>query len=239
MMHRFVESIIRKIKNPQFVLDRSIPMSYLLRMLLENAVMVMWGLLSLRRSKVLLVHPSTRIRSKSRICFNGTARIDRNCYIDALSKDGIVFGCNVSIGKNTVIECSGTMSDLGKGLVVGDNVGMGTHGFWGCAGGIKVGNECIFGNYVSFHSENHNFQDPYTPIRLQGISRKGISIGNDCWIGAKATFLDGAKVGNGCVIAANAVVRGEFPDNVVIAGVPAKIIKYRQCDEKDSSLPSV
>ena len=77
------------------------------------------------------------------------------------------------------------------------------------------------------HSENHNFEDINKPIRLQGVNHKGIKIGNNCWIGAKATILDGAEIGDGCVIAAGAVVRGKFPNNVVIAGVPAKIVKRR------------
>ena len=64
-------------------------------------------------------------------------------------------------------------------------------------------------------------------IKDQGVSRKGISVGNNCWIGAGAVFLDGAKIGNGCVVAANAVVRGTFGDNCVIGGVPAKVLKQR------------
>ena len=65
------------------------------------------------------------------------------------------------------------------------------------------------------------------PIRLQGVSHKGITIGRNCWIGAKATFLDGAEIGDGCIVAAGAVVRGTFPENVVIGGVPARILKTR------------
>ena len=56
---------------------------------------------------------------------------------------------------------------------------------------------------------------------------KPITIGNNCWIGAKVTILDGTKIGNGCIVAAGAVVKGIFPDNVIIGGVPAKILKYR------------
>lgn len=66
------------------------------------------------------------------------------------------------------------------------------------------------------------------PIRQQGVYGKGIKIGKNCWIGAKATFLDGTVIGNGCVVAAGAVVKGNFPDNSIIGGVPAKIIKMRE-----------
>lgn len=153
--------------------------------------------------------------------------IDRGCYIDALSLKGISFGNNVSIGKYTTIECTGTLKSLGKGLKVGSRVGLGTHGFFGCAGGIEIGDDTIFGNYVSLHSENHNFQDRYIPIRLQGVKRKGIIIGKDCWIGAKVTILDGTVIGDGCIVAAGAVVRGYIPPYSIIGGIPAKVIKSR------------
>lgn len=56
---------------------------------------------------------------------------------------------------------------------------------------------------------------------------KGIKIGNNCWIGAGAVFLDGAELGSGCVVGANAVITKKFPSDVVIAGIPAKVISYR------------
>jgi acetyltransferase-like isoleucine patch superfamily enzyme len=81
------------------------------------------------------------------------------------------------------------------------------------------------GSYVSFHSENHNFSDTTKLIREQGVTSKGIKIGNNVWVGAKVSFLDGSTVGNHCVVAAGAVVNGAFPDYSVIGGVPAKILK--------------
>ena len=64
--------------------------------------------------------------------------------------------------------------------------------------------------------------------RPEYIPRKGqIIIGNDCWIGRGATILGGVTIGDGCVIAAGSVVTKSFPDNVIIGGVPAKIIKDR------------
>ena len=67
------------------------------------------------------------------------------------------------------------------------------------------------------------FINPDTTIKCSRKNR----IGNNCWIGAKVTILDGTKIGNGCFVAAGAVVYGEYPDNVIIGGVPAKILKSR------------
>lgn len=219
--------LISRIKGENFVLDEKIPLNYLLGLVSGRAFMLFYGIFKLRRLGRIFIHRTSRIICPSKIITIGNLTIDRGCYIDALSIEGIKFGNNVSIGKNTVIECTGTLKLLGKGLSVGNNVGLGTHGFFGCAGGIIIGDDTIFGNYVSLHSENHNFVEHDVPIRLQGVNRKGIRIGCNCWIGAKVTILDGAEIGNGCIVAAGAVVRGKFPPNSIIGGVPAKIIKSR------------
>ncbi|MCO4254741.1 DapH/DapD/GlmU-related protein [Pseudarthrobacter cellobiosi] len=65
-----------------------------------------------------------------------------------------------------------------------------------------------------------------TSERRAGAGRsEDITIGDGTWVGARATFLAGAIVGAGCMVAAGSLVRGEFPDNVLIAGTPATIIR--------------
>jgi acetyltransferase-like isoleucine patch superfamily enzyme len=125
------------------------------------------------------------------------------------------------------LAVSTSLNDPGEGISLGDRVGIGEFAYLGGGGGLTIGADCIVGQYFSCHPENHNYSDPETLIRLQGVSRKGIQIGNGCWIGSKVTILDGAKVGNHCVIAAGAVVAGVFPDHSVIGGVPARILKSR------------
>ena len=227
MILKVFNLFVSKIKGESFAFDNNIFVGYLVCFLLAKLQSCFWGMLKMGSMRKVFVHRTSKIRSTRKIKFGKNLNVDRNCYIDALSTDGIRFGHNVSIGKNTTIECSGTLKWLGKGLVVGDNVGLGTHGFFGCAGGVEIGDNTIFGNYVSIHSENHNYSDVNTPIRLQGVNRKGIKIGKDCWIGAKATILDGTVLGDGCIVAAGAVVRGVIPPFSIIGGVPAKVIKSR------------
>ena len=78
------------------------------------------------------------------------------------------------------------------------------------------------------HSENHNFSDSEILIKDQGVNRKGIIIGNNCWIGSKATILDGVVIEDGVIIAAGAVVKeGVYNSNGIYGGVPAKFLKMR------------
>lgn len=227
MIRRLINHTVSLMKGERFELDPQIPLGYLLSFFLNKGWMCICGMWKLRTMKRVFVHYSSTIKCRSRIFSMQNLSIDRGCYIDALSSEGISFGNNVSIGKYTTIECTGTLKSLGKGLNVGSRVGLGTHGFFGCAGGIEIGDDTIFGNYVSLHSENHNFQDRNIPIRLQGVKRKGIIIGKDCWIGAKVTILDGTVIGDGCIVAAGAVVRGYIPPYSIIGGIPAKVIKSR------------
>lgn len=85
----------------------------------------------------------------------------------------------------------------------------------------------MIGPRVSFFAENHNFSKVVTNIKQQGVSNVGIKVEDNCWIGSGSIILDGVHLKSGCVVAAGAVVTKSFPANVVIAGVPAKILKSR------------
>ena len=227
-MFNLFNSFITKIKGEEFRIDSKVPYSYMVSLLISNILRLVKGYTIFRKSSRAFISYQSRIICRKMISFGDNLRIDRGVFIDALSINGISFGKNVSIGKYTTIECSGTIQNIGVGLIVGNNVGMGTHGYWGCAGGIKVGDDTIFGNYVSLHSENHFYKSTTMPIRLQGVEREGISIGRNCWIGAKVTILDGVIIEDGCIIAAGSVlVRVVYKKNSIYGGIPAKFLKER------------
>jgi len=221
--------IVKKLIGRDFLIDENIPFWYMLKYMLSRFISLLYGMMLFHSFKTVFVHPSAVIKCRGKISFGRNLNIERGCYIDALSKKGLLLGDNVSFGYHTCLRVSGTLRVIGNGITIGNNVGLGSHGFYGCGvGSLEIGDDCIFGNYVSIHPENHNYADLSVPIRLQGVSSSGgVKIGNNCWIGAKAAILDGTKIGNGCIVAAGAVVKGEFPDNVIIGGVPAKILKHR------------
>jgi acetyltransferase-like isoleucine patch superfamily enzyme len=228
-MIKLLNKIVSGIKGEPFALDSSIPAGYLIRLITSRFLMLIRGFFTPCKSDGFFFRDRhTVLKAKSLIRLGRGVSIGRNCYIDALSSEGIIIGNNVSIGKNTTIECSGSIRNIGIGLKVGDSAGLGTHGFFGCAGGVEIGENTIFGNFVSIHSENHNYSDLNTPIRLQGVERAGIKIGANCWIGAKVTILDGACIEDGCVLAAGSVVlKGIYESNSIYGGVPAMLLKKR------------
>lgn len=227
-MHNFLNKIVSKIKGETFVFDNAIPTSYICIFLFNKCIALIRGFMKFGKFGVYIM-PSSKIKCTSKIKCGKNFSVGPYCYIDALSQYGLVCGDNVSMGFHTHIELTGSMHLLGKGMKIGNNVGLGTHGHYGSgAGFVEIGNDTIFGNYVSIHPENHNYKDKSQLIRLQGVnSVGGVKIGNNCWIGAKVTILDGTVIGDNCIVAAGAVVKGVFPENVIIGGIPAKIIKTK------------
>lgn len=88
-------------------------------------------------------------------------------------------------------------------------------------GGISIGNDVLIAAGAALVSEGH----PVNPPRWGRNVSKPIRIGNEVWIGANAVVLPGVTIGDGSIVAAGAVVSCDVPDNVVVAGVPARVIR--------------
>ena len=182
----------------------------------------------LKTGNKVFIGDKTQIYNSKNIVFGKSVTIEKHCVIDGFSSEKIIFGDCVKIGAFSNLSATSHLSKYGKGLKIGNNSAIGQFTEFGAAGGIEIGNDVIMGSYISFHSENHNFSDNTKLIREQGVTSKGIKIGNNVWVGAKVTFLDGCVVGNNSVVAAGAVVNGVYPDNSIIGGVPAKVLKTIQ-----------
>ena len=223
MIKKLYQEILSR-NGKSYNLDQRIPNGLLIHSLTSRGFMLIRGVLKLR--KKVYVGKKTVFLNKKNITFGSNVTIDRNCFIDAYALNKVCFGSNVRIGAYSSLSSTSHMSKYGIGIRIGNNSGFGRFTEFGASGGIEIGNDVIMGSYISFHSENHNFNNSTKLIREQGVTSKGIKLGNNLWVGAKVTFLDGCEIGNNSVIAAGAVVKGCFPDNVVIGGVPARILKH-------------
>ena len=153
--------------------------------------------------------------------------LEDGVFINALSTHGITLGCNVTIARGATLVCTGVIASIGFGMRIGDRSAVGAGSFLGGQGGITIGNDVIIGPGVRIISENHRVLDVDRPIRSQGESRLGVSIADDCWIGAGAILLDGVSIGTGSVVAAGAVVTRSIAPYSVVAGIPARLIRTR------------
>ena len=225
-MKILLEKMIQK-KNPAFQFDKSISNSLIFSLLWTKFWAFVRGLRILffgKIPKMLFLEKGVRFFNLSNIHFGKFVQLEEGVYLSALGKYPLKIGNNVRIGAYSRLIISTSFNNVGAFIKIGNNVGLGEFAYLGGAGGLEIEADCIIGQYFSCHPENHNFERKNL-IRLQGVKRQGIHVGKNCWIGSKVTILDGVKIGDNCVIAAGAVVTKSMPDNCVIGGVPAKVIK--------------
>ena len=113
--------------------------------------------------------------------------------------------------------------DYGYNIQLGDNVYMNYNCCLLDVSTIKIGHNTMLGPNVQIYTATHPLE---YKARNSGLEyAKPITIGDNVWIGGNVTICPGVTIGNNVVIGAGSVVTKSFPDNVVIAGNPAKIVK--------------
>lgn len=117
-----------------------------------------------------------------------------------------------------------------EGLILHDNVVLGANIFINAHGGVEIKSGTITGPDVMIFSVNHIYDSAEVLPFSEELTLKKVTIGENCWIGARAFICPGVTLGEGCVVAAGAVVTKSFPPCSVIGGNPAKLIKTKNID---------
>jgi len=157
---------------------------------------IKWG----RDSIWNLIPQSVRISNPSKIQIGDNCMIDDNVYMQAHHlSEGLIIGSNTRINGNVHIQSYSK-------VLIDANV--------------------LIAPFCHINSGNHGFDDKDVPIMYQDYKKGGeIHIGQGSWLGRNATILGGVRLGKNCVIATAAVVTKSFPDNSIVGGIPARIIK--------------
>jgi acetyltransferase-like isoleucine patch superfamily enzyme len=135
----------------------------------------------------------------------------------------------LKLGKGTRISSFSKVKASDGPMTIGARVSIGT----GCfvhagSAGVSIGDDSLISPNVSIVGSNYRYDRLDVPIQQQGAISKGITIGNDVWIGVGCAILDGAVIGDHAIVAPNAVVSGHIAEKVVAAGNPAKPIFTRR-----------
>ena len=150
---------------------------------------------------------------------------DDNTVIDAKGEDndGIRIGHRVLIGRNTIISCKG------GNIAVGEYSNIGPNNTLISESELDIGNYVFTaGHCYLIAGGNHSHERRDIPIWFQpSVSRGGIKIEEDIWIGASVTILDGVHIGSGSIIGAGSLVNKSIPGRSIAFGVPAKVYKKR------------
>lgn len=147
-------------------------------------------------------------------------------------------GCDcITIGENTVFGKGLFLTAVSNyynqhfnpELTIGHHCNFGAYNHITCSNKISIGDYCLTGKWITISDNNHGTSDRES-LKLHPESRRITSkgpviIGNNVWIGDKASILSGVTIGESAVIAANSVVTKDVPAYCVVAGNPAVVIK--------------
>lgn len=118
-------------------------------------------------------------------------------------------------------------TDCGKNIHIGKNVFINMGCKFQDQGGIYIGDGALIGHNVVLATLNH----AKSPGDRGSMVPAPIRIGKNVWIGSNATILPGVTIGDGAIVAAGAVVAGNVPENTIVGGVPAKLIRHLSEEE--------
>ena len=161
------------------------------------------------------------------------------CYVAALGNPSLVIakqchfgksvkllatdGGSISIGSRCSLSEGVTIVAQGGEVTIADDVFIGVGCMIVCKEHIEIGKDTQIAEYVVIRDQDHRTDS--RPIRMSGFHTSPIHIGDDVWIGCKASVLRGASIGDRCVIGAHALVRSHIDKDMLAVGVPARAIK--------------
>jgi acetyltransferase-like isoleucine patch superfamily enzyme len=160
-----------------------------------------------------------------------------------LQTDGLCFvgpGVKLEIGRGAVVELGrwcwighGTKIRAHEGVVkIGAKSVLGQECTISSFQRVAIGRECIVADRVMLIDFDHGVVEQERPIRLQGIYKRDVKVGHNCWIGYGACILRGVTVGDNSVIGTSSVVTKDLPPNSVSAGIPARVLRMREEPER-------
>jgi acetyltransferase-like isoleucine patch superfamily enzyme len=160
-----------------------------------------------------------------------------------LKTDGFAFVCpgvTLEIGKDAVVHL-GRWSWIGHGSKIRAHEGEVRIGAKSVLGQectvssfqhVSIGRECIVADRVMLIDFDHGVVEEDRPVRLQGIYKRDVNVGHNCWIGYGACILRGVTVGDNSIVGTNTVVTKDVAPNSVVAGAPARLVRMRPAPER-------
>ena len=171
---------------------------------------------------------SLTIRHANKVRIGKRLVIDDHCVLDARGdgNPGITIGDDVMVARNSALVCKD------GGITIGNRVGIGTNSLFHSIGDsrVAIGNDVAIGSYCYVVGGGEYVTDRLdVPVVHQGqVSRGGVTIEDNVWLGARVTVLDGVTIGRDSIIGAGAVVTKDVPPFGVAIGTPARVVRDRR-----------
>jgi acetyltransferase-like isoleucine patch superfamily enzyme len=167
------------------------------------------------------------LRHPHKIRLGDDVVIDDLVLLDAkgATNRGIEIGDGGFLGRGTILSCKD------GDITLGERVNVGFHSEIFSGSSVSVGRHGLFAAYTYLVGGGHAFERADLPIVDQARVSRGITLGDNVWLGTGAKVLDGVRIGSHVIVGANAVVTGDLPDGAVAVGVPARVQRLRDASE--------
>ncbi|HSD79427.1 MAG TPA: acyltransferase [Solirubrobacteraceae bacterium] len=179
------------------------------------------GMLNHRYLRLALRMAWLKLRFRGRLLTDGPAFVGPGVTFE-IGRDATVhLGRWCWIGHGTKIRCHEGEVRIGAKTVLGQECTISAFEH------VSIGRECILADRVMLIDFDHGVVEVERPVRRQGIYKQPVRVGHNVWVGYGACFLRGVDVGDNSVVGTYAVVTGDVPENAVVGGVPARVLRMR------------
>jgi acetyltransferase-like isoleucine patch superfamily enzyme len=184
------------------------------------------GMLNAKYGRLVLRWAWLRLRWRGRLTTDGLCFVGPGVTFEIGPGASLHLGRWSWIGHGTKVRVHEGEASIGAKTVLGQECTISAFQH------VAIGRECIVADRVMLIDFDHGVVEVERPVRLQGIYKRDVNVGNNCWIGYGACILRGVTVGDNCVIGTNTVVTKDVPDNAVVAGAPARTLRMRPAPKR-------
>ena len=180
------------------------------------------GMLNLKYARLLVRLGRLKLRHRGRLKTDGMAFVGPGVTFEIGKGATVHLGRFSWIGHGTKIRCHEGEVHIGAKTVMGQECTISAFQH------VSIGRECILADRVMLIDFDHGVVETDRPVREQGIYKRDVRVGNNVWIGYGACVLRGINVGDNSIVGTSAVLTHDVPDNAVVGGVPARLIRMRE-----------
>jgi acetyltransferase-like isoleucine patch superfamily enzyme len=180
------------------------------------------GMLTPKYLRLILRLGRKKLRFRGKLKLDGLAFVGPGVTIEPGEDAVIELGRWAWVGHGCKLRCHEGAISIGAKSVLGQECTISAYKH------VSIGRECVIADRVMLIDFDHGMVEVDRPVRLQGIYKRDVRVGNNVWIGYGACILRGVTVGDNAVIGTNAVVTKDVPANAIVGGVPARLIRMRE-----------
>jgi len=179
------------------------------------------GMLNFKYGRLIVRWAWLKLRFRGRLVTDGIAFVGPGVTLEIGKGARLHLGRWAWIGHGTKVRVHEGEVHIGAKSVLGQECTISAFQ------SVRIGRECIMADLAMLIDFDHGVVEVERPVREQGIYKRDVRVGHNVWMGYGACVLRGVTIGDNAIVGTSAVVTKDVPDNAVVAGVPAQVIRMR------------